>query len=99
MLTLPPHPHAAGSVFRPSRSANTCFYSWIPESVGLINGELVWRAPAVLAFSILLYPTLGWLFGSYVVLRWRRLTLLVLLQRLLITASPLSSFWLLLVGL
>ena len=38
-------------------------------------------------FSLLLYPLLGWLFGSYTVLRWRRLTLPVLLQRLLLTAS------------
>ena len=36
---------------------------------------------------LLLYPLLGWLFGSYTVLRWRRLTLIVLLQRLLITAA------------
>ena len=40
-----------------------------------------------LTFCLLLYPTLGWLFGSYTVLRWRRLSLTVLLQRLLITAS------------
>ena len=37
-------------------------------------------------FCMLLYPLLGWLFGSYTVLRWRRLTFPVLLQRLLITA-------------
>ena len=35
----------------------------------------------------MLYPLLGWLFGSYTVLRWRQLTTPVLLQRLLITAS------------
>ena len=40
-----------------------------------------------LLFLLLLYPLLGWLFGSYTVLRWRRLTLPVLLQRLLITAA------------
>ena len=40
-----------------------------------------------LLFSLVLYPSLGWLFGSYTVLRWRRLTLPVLLQRLLITAA------------
>ena len=34
-----------------------------------------------------LYPFLGWLFGSYTVLRWRRLILPVLLQRLAITAA------------
>jgi len=39
-----------------------------------------------LVFSMLLYPLLGWLFGSYTVLRWRRLSLLVLVQRLLITS-------------
>ena len=39
-----------------------------------------------LVFVLLLYPLLGWLFGSYTVLRWRRLALPVLLQRLLITA-------------
>ena len=39
-----------------------------------------------LVFLLLLYPSLGWLFGSYTVLRWRRLNLPVLLQRLLITA-------------
>ena len=38
-------------------------------------------------FCLLLYPLLGWLFGSYTVLRWRRLPFLVLIQRLLITAS------------
>ena len=35
---------------------------------------------------LLLYPLLGWLFGSYTVLRWRRLPMTVLLQRLFITA-------------
>ena len=30
---------------------------------------------------------LGWLFGSYTVLHWRRLALSILLQRLLITAA------------
>ena len=39
-----------------------------------------------LIFCFLLYPLLGWLFGSYTVLRWRRLAFTVLLQRLLITA-------------
>ena len=38
------------------------------------------------AVAFLLYPLLGWLFGSYTVLRWQRLTLPVLLQRLSITA-------------
>jgi len=39
-----------------------------------------------LLFMLLLYPALGWLFGSYTLLRWRRLPLVVLLQRLLLTA-------------
>ena len=39
-----------------------------------------------LIFCLLVYPLLGWLFGSYTVLRWRRLTLGVLVQRLVITA-------------
>ena len=38
-------------------------------------------------FVLLLYPLLGWLFGSYTVLRWRRLTLPLMLQRLFITAA------------
>ncbi len=46
------------------------------------EGQFVW-----LLFSLLLYPLLGWLFGSYTVLRWRRLPLFVLFQRLLITAA------------
>ena len=39
-----------------------------------------------LIFCFLLYPVLGWLFGSYTVSGWRRLAFTVLLQRLLITA-------------
>ena len=39
-----------------------------------------------LIFQLLLYPFLGWLFGSYTVLRWRRLSSLVLFYRLLITS-------------
>tara|TARA_B100000674_G_scaffold499469_1_gene546256 strand:+ start:418 stop:1767 length:1350 start_codon:yes stop_codon:yes gene_type:complete len=46
-----------------------------------LNSQLGW-----LVFIVLLYPTLGWLFGTFTVLRWRRLPLLVLLQRLLLTA-------------
>ena len=37
-------------------------------------------------FCTLLYVSLGWLFGSYTVLRWRRLPYLVLIQRVLLTA-------------
>ena len=46
-----------------------------------LNGQLGW-----LLFVVLAYPALGWLFGSFTVLRWRRLPLVVLLQRLLLTA-------------
>ena len=45
----------------------------------------LWSLASVL--SAFLYPLLGWLFGSYTVLRWRRLAFPVLLQRLLITAA------------
>ena len=61
---------------------------WVPNSLGWamggssLDGQWGW-----LLFSLLLYPLLGWLFGSYTVLRWRRLTLPLLLQRLVITAS------------
>ena len=53
-------------------------------AVGLasLQGQGAW-----LLFMLLLYPFLGWLFGSYTVLRWRRLSLPVLLQRLLLTAG------------
>ena len=46
-----------------------------------LNGQLGW-----VLFVVLAYPALGWLFGSFTVLRWRRLSLLVLLQRLILTA-------------
>ena len=57
-----------------------------------------------LIFCLLLYPLLGWLFGSYTVLRWRRLAFPVLLQRLLITTMVtlmvvFISSWLLKPGL
>ena len=47
-----------------------------------LEGQIFW-----LAFCLCLYPLLGWLFGSYTVLRWRRLPFPALLQRLLITAT------------
>ena len=59
----------------------------LPDSTGLptadisLNAQLGW-----VLFVVLAYPALGWLFGSFTVLRWRRLQLLVLLQRLLLTA-------------
>ena len=57
---------------------------WSPVRFGELNlhdVDVLW-----LTFCLLVYPLLGWLFGSYTVLRWRRLTLSVLVQRLLITA-------------
>ena len=59
----------------------------LPDSTGLptanigLNAQLGW-----VLFVVLAYSALGWLFGSFTVLRWRRLPLLVLLQRLLLTA-------------
>ena len=47
-----------------------------------LEGQRSW-----LLFCLLLYPLLGWLFGSFTVLRWRRLPVTVLLQRLLLTAT------------
>ena len=52
-----------------------------PLGAGSLHGQGPW-----LVFFMVLYPLLGWLFGSYTVLRWRQLPLRVLLQRLLITA-------------
>ena len=48
---------------------------------GSLEGQLAW-----LCLMVVMYPALGWLFGSYTVLRWRRLSSTVLAQRLLITA-------------
>jgi lipopolysaccharide/colanic/teichoic acid biosynthesis glycosyltransferase len=60
---------------------------FFPDLTGLPKGELALSSQSGwLLFMLLLYPALGWLFGSYTVLRWRRLSLLVLLQRLLLTA-------------
>ena len=52
----------------------------IPLGGNSLHGQVPW-----LIFVLLLYPLLGWLFGSYTVLRWRRLSLTALLQRLFIT--------------
>lgn len=61
---------------------------WAPALLGwTIGGSSLEGQGGWLLFSLLLYPSLGWLFGSYTVLRWRRLTLSVLLQRLVITAA------------
>jgi len=59
-----------------------------PRLAGLpSDGITLFSQTGWLLFMLLLYPALGWLFGSYTVLRWRRLTLPVLLQRLLLTAA------------
>lgn len=58
-----------------------------PNLTGLPTGDLALiQQGGWLLFMLLLYPALGWLFGSYTLLRWRRLPLQVLLQRLLLTA-------------
>lgn len=54
----------------------------VPIGGSQLEGQGAW-----LAFCCLLYPLLGWLFGSYTVLRWRQLALLVLLQRLLLASA------------
>ena len=61
---------------------------WIPVVFTLPMGgtQLTGQYPWIL-FCVLLYPLLGWLLGSYTVLHWRRLPMLVLIQRLLITAG------------
>ena len=61
---------------------------WVLPFVGWqIGGSSLEGQGGWLLFSLFLYPFLGWLFGSYTVLRWRRLALLVLLQRLVITST------------
>ena len=63
------------------------FIVWISSSLGWkIGGTSLESQSFWLLFSLFLYPSLGWLFGSYTVLSWRRLSLLVLVQRLAITA-------------
>ena len=60
---------------------------WLPSFLGWTTvGSTLEVQFGWLLLSLLLYPSLGWLFGSYTVLRWRRLALSVLLQRLVITA-------------
>ena len=46
------------------------------------NHQKIW-----LIFCVFLYPLLSWLFGSYSVLQWRRISFHVLIQRLLITTT------------
>ena len=45
-----------------------------------LEAQLPW-----VVFTAVTYLTLGWMFGSYTVLRWRRLPPVVVLQRVLIT--------------
>ena len=61
---------------------------WIPQALDWSIGgtQLAGQYPWIL-FCVLVYPLLGWLFGSYTVLHWRRLPMLVLIQRLLLTAA------------
>ena len=80
--------------------------SWLPL---LLPGQVLALPLGWTLFCLLLYPCLGWLFGSYTVLRWRRLPRLVLLQRVVLTAvvtlvvvavvrwltNPADSIWLL----
>ena len=64
------------------------FILWLPPLIDCqIGGSNLEGQGSWLLFSLLLYPFLGWLFGSYTLLRWRRLALPVLLQRLVITAA------------
>ena len=79
---------------------------WLPLPVASQTLDWPWGWTV---FCLLLYSFLGWLFGSYTVLRWRRLPQLVLLQRVLLTAlvtllvvavarwvtNPAESIWLL----
>ena len=46
-----------------------------------LNSNGIW-----FLFCIFIYPALGWLFGTYTVLRWRRVPLPILLQRIGLTA-------------
>jgi len=57
--------------------------AWTDAQIGSgsLDGQLAW-----LCLMVVMYPALGWLFGSYTVLRWRRLSSILLAQRLLITA-------------
>ena len=57
------------------------FLICIDRCVDTLQSQFSW-----LVFELLLYPLLGWLFGSFTVLRWRRLSVQVLFQRLIITA-------------
>ena len=80
--------------------------NWLPVPMAIQTLAWPWGWTV---FCLLLYPSLGWLFGSYTVLRWRRLPQLQLLQRVLLTCvatlvvvaiarwviNPAESIWLL----
>ncbi len=52
------------------------------QSANPLIGQGYW-----LLFCILIYLSLGWLFGTYTILRWPKLPKVVLIQRLLLTAA------------
>ena len=56
------------------------FLTGLPVTGLTLHGQHLWRIG-----SILIYLFLGWLFGSYRVLRWRCLPSILLLQRVLLT--------------
>ena len=63
------------------------FFQSFPFLVGIDQSSVSFHSNGSwLLFVSLLYPLLGWLFGSYTVLFWRRLTFTVLLQRVLLTS-------------
>ena len=64
----------------------------------VIGGETLQGQEPWLLFVFLLYPLLGWLFSSFTILRWRRLKLQVLLQRLFSLPQLFPSWWLLLLA-
>ena len=80
--------------------------NWLPVPMAIQTLAWPWGWTV---FCLLLYPSLGWLFGSYTVLRWRRLPQLQLLQRVFLTCvatlvvvaiarwviNPAESIWLL----
>ena len=63
-----------------------CYSSWVilpPPSRGqTLDIPIGWAF-----FCVALYPSLGWLFGSFTVLRWKRLPWIVLLRRVLLTSA------------
>ena len=56
-------------------------HDWLTSQPSQFEVQAPW-----LVFCLVLYPLFGWLLGSYTVLRWHRLSFLVLFQRLLLTS-------------